>query len=137
VYFAGKSITNTNKSTNIQKNENFFWLAYWDQENLFDEKTRDKNLLTLSFLTYSQLTTTGSYKQYNIIHFCIVKICTFYEVLKNFTKQFKMKFCKILFKSVSRNLAKFCETGKKFGLVLCFAKQRKPNFVAPLSDSLP
>ncbi len=40
VYFAGKSFTNTNNSTNIQKNEDISGLAYWHQEKLFDEKNQ-------------------------------------------------------------------------------------------------
>jgi hypothetical protein len=48
-YFKGKSILNTNYSANIQKKIKIISEhAYWDQVKLFDEETRDKNLVMLS-----------------------------------------------------------------------------------------
>ncbi len=48
VYFAGKPFMNTNNFGIIKKLKIISGHAYWDQEKLFDEKTRDKNLLMLS-----------------------------------------------------------------------------------------
>ncbi len=78
-------------------------------------------------------------------NFC-VKVCSFYEVSRNFAKWFRTKFREISrncakfrlnpFREISRNFAKFRETGKKFRLVSCFAKWGKPNFVATLTYSI-
>jgi hypothetical protein len=48
VYFAGKSFTNTNNFTIFKKIQIISGHAYWDQEKLFDEKSGDKNHVTLS-----------------------------------------------------------------------------------------
>jgi hypothetical protein len=61
---------NTNNSGILKKIKIISGHAYWDQEKLFDEKTGNKNLVTLSLKTLSQLT--------------IVKVCSLYEVLRNF-----------------------------------------------------
>jgi hypothetical protein len=53
----------------------------------------NKNLMTLSFSTYSLLTTTANHKKYKIIpnQFFKVKICSSYEVFQNFAKDFQNK----------------------------------------------
>ncbi len=48
VYFAGKSFANTNKFAIFKKIQIISEHAYWDQEKLFDEKSGDKNHVTLS-----------------------------------------------------------------------------------------
>jgi hypothetical protein len=48
VYFAGKSFTNTNNFAIFKKIQIISGHADWDQEKLFDEKTGDKNHVTLS-----------------------------------------------------------------------------------------
>jgi hypothetical protein len=61
-----------------------------------------------------------------------MKICSVYEVLQNFAKRFKMKFCLNLFRAILQNFAKFCGTGEKLRLVSCFAEMGEPNVVATL-----
>jgi hypothetical protein len=53
ICFAGvvdtsEALLKSNISANIRKkSKSFSWLAYWDQEKLFEEKTEVKNLMAL------------------------------------------------------------------------------------------
>ncbi len=48
VYFAGKSIMNTNNSRIFLKIQNYFYACLLDHEKLFDKNNGDKNLVTQS-----------------------------------------------------------------------------------------